>query len=63
MLSCFAGSGGALYLKFSSVLVEHTLFYLNWVTAGGVQYSFGGAVACFYQVLDTKLSFYISFII
>jgi PBP1b-binding outer membrane lipoprotein LpoB len=36
-----AGSGGALYIKFSSMTVQRSLFESNWVTAGGIQYSIG----------------------
>ena len=51
-----AGSGGAIYLKFSFATVSSSIFDSNWATAGGIQYSFGGAISCFYEYVTSKAS-------
>ena len=39
-------------MKFSTITVSSSYFYQNWVTAGGIQYSIGGAIACFYEYVS-----------
>lgn len=40
-----SGNGGALYIKFSVANIDGCLFRGNWVSAGGVSNSLGGAIA------------------
>jgi predicted outer membrane repeat protein len=40
-----SGNGGALYIKFSVATINYCGFYSNWVSAGGVANSLGGAIA------------------
>ncbi|RYH22699.1 hypothetical protein EON65_18835 [archaeon] len=44
-----AGTGGALYIKFSVANVDNSGFQENWVSAGGSANSLGGAVAVFFD--------------
>ncbi len=44
-----SGSGGGLYLKFASAKISGSEFSKNWVTAGGTQYSIGGAIVAIYE--------------
>eukprot|EP01031_Cornospumella_fuschlensis_P030718 gene30718-37118_t len=44
-----AGTGGALYIKFSVANVDNSNFESNWVSAGGSANSLGGAVAIFFD--------------
>jgi hypothetical protein len=44
-----SGSGGAVMCLFSSISFHLCTFRGNWVSAGGSQYSIGGAVAIFYD--------------
>eukprot|EP01034_Spumella_vulgaris_P026873 gene26873-33521_t len=43
------GTGGAIYIKFSSAEVDHCEFHNNWVSAGGSEKSIGGAVAIYFS--------------
>lgn len=49
-----SGSGGAVSLMFSSAYFDSCLFSRNLVSAGGAEYSVGGAVAAFYSFLETS---------
>lgn len=40
-----SGSGGSVYIKFSSAILTNCTFENNWVSAGGIQQSKGGAIA------------------
>lgn len=44
-----SGTGGAISVMFSSAIVEASHFNYNWVSAGGTEYSLGGAMAIFYD--------------
>jgi parallel beta-helix repeat protein len=44
-----SGAGGAIISQFSAMTVRHCLFRGNWVSAGGSQYSIGGAFAIYYD--------------
>jgi hypothetical protein len=44
-----SGSGGAVMCLFSSIVFKLCMFRGNWVSAGGSQYSIGGAIAIFYD--------------
>lgn len=46
-----SGAGGAGMLKFSQATINGSTFISNWVGAGGVQYSSGGAIAVFYDYI------------
>ena len=50
-----SGSGGAILLKFSSLIISSCEFINNWVTVGGSQLSVGGAIAGM-QLLFVTLS-------
>jgi serine/threonine protein kinase len=49
-----SGSGGAISLMFSSAYIDSCLFSRNLVSAGGAEFSVGGAVAVFYNFLETS---------
>ena len=51
-----SGSGGAIMLLFSTAYIDTCLFWKNLVTAGGAEFSVGGAVTAFYDVLETSTS-------
>lgn len=44
-----SGTGGALSIMFSSAIIDHSFFNYNWASAGGTEYSLGGAVSIFYD--------------
>lgn len=48
-----SGTGGAISIMFSTADISQCDFYLNWVSAGGSEYSIGGAVAIFYELTPT----------
>ena len=51
-----AGSGGAMFLKFSFASIGLSTFESNWASAGGLQYSIGGAISCFFEFVNDKSS-------
>lgn len=51
-----SGNGGALYIKFSVADIRHCDFSNNWVSAGGVSNSMGGAVAVFFDYSSVAAS-------
>lgn len=54
------GTGGAIYIKFSTADVSHCQFHNNWVSAGGSEKSIGGAVASKCGVCDFGLCYFSS---
>lgn len=48
-----SGAGGAIMTKFSTYSISYSTFTGNWVSAGGMQISVGGAIAMFYEPTDT----------
>ena len=49
-----SGTGGAIMLKFSVVMIDNCYFNYNWVTVGGTQMSAGAAIAIFSTYSDSK---------
>lgn len=48
------GTGGGIYVKFSSAIVNDTIFTENWASAGGKQNSIGGAVAVYFDYASVE---------
>ena len=49
-----SGTGGAIMLKFSVVMIDECKFNHNWVTVGGTQMSAGAAIAIFSTYSDSQ---------
>ncbi len=51
-----SGTGGAMAVLFSALTLNRCDFGYNWVTAGGSEYSLGGAISIFYEYTSTSES-------
>lgn len=49
-----SGTGGAVSILFSTTLISSCDFDYNWVSAGGTEYSLGGAISIFYENSDAE---------
>lgn len=50
------GTGGAIYIKFSSVNISQSIFSANWVSSGGSQNALGGAISIYFDYSSVSSS-------
>ena len=48
-----SGNGGAIYSKFAAPSIHESIFSDNWVSAGGTEFSIGGAIAIISEYLES----------